>query len=385
MGSKLKKWTILIYNSGNNDLAKEVLESKINLEKIQSIDDINVVMQIGIEDIRSLNIIRTDLEHKDYKSGVKRYCITNNKSNLIKDLNECNMSDPKNLYEFIIQSVKDYPAEKYMLILGGHGYGHVGTITDYSTDSPYIMGFTEMAKVIDLANVDIDIMVLDTCYANNIELIYEFGKKNNSSVKNIVTHIKDGPIEGINYLNIIDMIKDNYDTYDLIKNIVESMNLVGFKINHKKLKKIKGIINDLAYYNLKNESEKISAKDLIKNTDDDYIKAYNKQLEDIVIYNESENISINELIDIFTFELDDINRTAIYYKFAFAKNNYWTYVLSNKELNESINIYMKNSLLPIKLTFNDVYRYTRLTNYSKSDEEVFEMTKSLYKYKNWVK
>ena len=61
------------------------------------------------------------------------------------------MANPKKLYDFISWGMQLYPANKYMLILGGHGYQFVGMMTDYSQKAAYIMGIPEMARAINMA------------------------------------------------------------------------------------------------------------------------------------------------------------------------------------------------------------------------------------------
>lgn len=84
------------------------------------------------------------------------------------------MADPNNLYKFIKWGIKNYSAEKYMVVLSDHGSDFIGCMTDLSLNIPYIMGIPEMSEAINSAGAnsecEIDILVLDMCYMNSVEL-----------------------------------------------------------------------------------------------------------------------------------------------------------------------------------------------------------------------
>ena len=68
-----------------------------------------------------------------------------------------------------------------MLILGGHGGSFIAAMSDLSQNKPYMMGIFELCKVINIISKDtgvkIDILTLDICYMNLLEIMYELGKR----------------------------------------------------------------------------------------------------------------------------------------------------------------------------------------------------------------
>ena len=209
-----KKWTILIYANGNNELQPEIWQSKIAAENTGSHQNVNVVLQISREKDTLVSILRPSISFPSRVAkwiGTRRYLIDNGKSTLLKDLGKINMSSPATLYEFTKWAIPLYPAQNYMLILSGHGYQFVGAITDYSQHAPFIMGISEMCTAIERAcselNCKIDLLVCDICYFNSIEVMYEFGKKEAPAVKNVLTYFLTGPIAGLPLNRIIHTVK----------------------------------------------------------------------------------------------------------------------------------------------------------------------------------
>jgi hypothetical protein len=185
----LKEWTILLYANGNNELEPEMWQSKLDAEKVGSDTNVNVVIQISREEKQLVKIIRPFCrlpESPEDWTGTRRYYVLKGHSDLINNHGKLNMAHPLTLYEFIKWGMKKYPAKKYMLILGGHGYQFVGAMTDYSQDTPYIMGIPAMSKAINMACHEsgnkIDILVLDICFFNFIEVIYQLGKDEDSHI-----------------------------------------------------------------------------------------------------------------------------------------------------------------------------------------------------------
>ncbi|MEG1415095.1 MAG: clostripain-related cysteine peptidase, partial [Clostridium sp.] len=231
----MKNWTILIYANGNNEMEFEMHQSMLLCEKIGSNKDVNVVVQLSKANNKLVNIMRPkkSLPGK-YSSwlGSRRFYVSKSDSILLENLGEVNMADPRILYDFISWGVENYPAKHYMVILGGHGISFIGNMTDLAGKTPYMMGTPEMCKVLlnasqDL-NINIDFLVLDMCYMNSIEVIYELSNVENNPIKTMLTYIDEGPFEGLPYdilISTIDKCSNLEDINILTKNIVKNINL----------------------------------------------------------------------------------------------------------------------------------------------------------------
>lgn len=392
-----KDWTILIYANGNNELEPEMRQAMHNAEKVGSNTDVNVVIQLGRAKYELVKLVRQEIEPKseDSWSGVRRYFVTKGGSTLVGNLKRVNMADPKNLYDFIRWGMRFYPANKYMLILGGHGYQFVGMMTDYSQKAPYIMGIPEMVRAINKgANGigKIDSLVLDTCYFNSIEVIYELGKEENHSVKSAITYIKNGAIEGLPYDRIIEIVQKNSDVEDItaiIQEIIDNLSydLVAYKINHHTLKQIKQLFNDAASAYLSrniDDGNKLFKKvsDVLSTNDQTVVS---NLMSSLVIHFKSVSQS-NSFQGIIANRpaTDDLGLILRYYRLGFAQDNCWTCLLSNKHVEVNMAVEQKKGIFPLKMRPEEVYAYISIMNPGLEKTQIIEMLKELYQYKNWI-
>ncbi|MFA9423984.1 MAG: clostripain-related cysteine peptidase [Sedimentibacter sp.] len=392
-----KNWTILIYANGNNELEPEMRQAMLDAEKVGSNTDVNVVIQLGRAKYEIVKLMRPDVDSKDDDcwSGVRRYLVSKGSSTLVGNLKSVNMADPKKLYDFIKWGMMFYPAKKYMLILGGHGYQFVGMMTDYSQKAPYIMGIPEMVRAINKAAKDIgkiDILVIDTCYFNSIEVIYELGKEENHSTLSVITHVENGAIEGLPYDRIIEIVQEDSDVEDvtvIIQKIIDKLpyDLVAYEINHHTLKQIKQLFNDAASIYL---SENINGVNTSFKKVSDVLSTIDQTLgsnlmSSLVIYfkNVSQDKSLQGIVANRPIK-DDLELISRYYRLGFAQGNHWTCLLSNKHVDVSMAVKQEKGLFPLKMRPEEVYAYISIMNPELGKTRKIEMLKELYRYKNWI-
>ncbi|MCE1246782.1 MAG: clostripain-related cysteine peptidase [Firmicutes bacterium] len=159
-----KKWTVLHYAAADNNL-NEFIRGDINeMEKIGSTDTMNLVVQLD-----------------NGGSDCKRYYLTAdpdpNKLNspVLQDMGSTNMSDPKQLANFLIWGYKNFPSDHLAVIIGDHGGGWKGAVEDDSHN-----GWTSMPQVREAlqefkaaTGKDIDILGWDACLMATSEVGYE--------------------------------------------------------------------------------------------------------------------------------------------------------------------------------------------------------------------
>jgi Clostripain family len=106
-----KRWTVMVYLAGDNNLDGAGVVDLKEMKQVGSNDQVNIVAQFDRAGVKTQTI---------------RYCLRK-KTPLAKDavkrLGETNMGDPKVLQDFVSWSVNNYPAEHYMLVLWNHGAG----------------------------------------------------------------------------------------------------------------------------------------------------------------------------------------------------------------------------------------------------------------------
>ena len=108
---KKRRWTILVYLAGDNNLDGAGVVDLGEMKKVGSTDDVAVVAQF---------------DRSGDKVATKRYFLrkgTPLAQDMVKSLGETNMGDPAVLKDFATWAISSYPAEQYMLVIWNHGAG----------------------------------------------------------------------------------------------------------------------------------------------------------------------------------------------------------------------------------------------------------------------
>jgi len=105
-----KHWTFMVYMAGDNNLDPDGVRDLKEMKKVGSTNDVNVIAQF------------------DRATGhaAKRYYLRKGgkvTADAVASLGKVNTGDPKNLMDFIKWGVKNYPADRYALVLWNHGQG----------------------------------------------------------------------------------------------------------------------------------------------------------------------------------------------------------------------------------------------------------------------
>lgn len=106
-----KQWTILVYMAGDNNLDGAGVTDLQEMKQVGSNASINVICQF---------------DREGPKLTTNRYYLTKGGSvekDVVQKLGETNTGDPKVLADFVTWGAKNYPAERYLLVLWNHGSG----------------------------------------------------------------------------------------------------------------------------------------------------------------------------------------------------------------------------------------------------------------------
>lgn len=382
-----KKWTVIMYLNGNNELAIEMENTFKDVCNVKS-DDTNIVIQISKAPIEIVNLIRQDeSSYQEDWVGTRRYSLVDGKLELKEEFSNLNMADYKSLYKFSEWAVENYPAERYMLVISGHGF-IVASLSDLCGDNPYIMGMYEMCFAINniKKTLNIDILTLDICNMNTVELLYELGKNKNNTVKYVMTYINNGPLDGMDYRNIIPLLNDK-NTKDILNDITNQSknNIVVSEIKHGKLEKIKEISNKLSFYWLLMKEKKASENE---------IKLYKYLYEKIetiinqliVVKRNGENKkSLLHLMFYNKYQIEDIESfTKFYYKLSFTKNNYCSNVIGKKSTLDKPNI-QKTNIEQEVLDTRDIKLFiSNFNGDALNEDEIENIAKRIYKLNKWT-
>ena len=128
-GAKDEKWLIMLYEDADDKVLEQDIYFDVNeAERIGSTNNVQIVAQVD----RFKGAFLGDGNW----TGARRYVLSPDedlrklKSEMVEDLGEVNMADSKTLVDFATWAIKNYPADKYVLILSDHGMGWPGGWTD---------------------------------------------------------------------------------------------------------------------------------------------------------------------------------------------------------------------------------------------------------------
>ncbi|WP_010248637.1 LamG-like jellyroll fold domain-containing protein [Acetivibrio cellulolyticus] len=173
-----KKWNVLLFLNGDNSLEGQQVPKLNDFELTGSTDDINVLVLLDRLENEEL-----DLNQADW-TGTRLYYVTKDQysdyrhcSQLLKDYGELDMSDPKNLQDFISYCQTNYPAEKTLVSISDHGNGLTGISQD-ETSGNSVMSIAKVKQALTNArtktNQKIDILLFDACLMQMSEIAYQF-------------------------------------------------------------------------------------------------------------------------------------------------------------------------------------------------------------------
>jgi len=406
--TSMHEWTIMIYANGNNELAPEMWSSIKQVETLNIHQNIRITVQIALEKKKIIKLIRPDLRIVDDEpdwNDVKRYSTGFQGHTPQENLGNLNMADPKNLRDFIVWSQINFPAKKYMLILSGHIYQFVGMLPDYSQETPYFMCFPELSLAIDTAcretGSQIDLLVLDTCYAGTLENLFEFGKIKNPFVKYVLTYFGNGSLNGLPYEKMIDCLMQNplASTDAVLYNFIfhfdayeKNYHLVLYKIDSETLTLIQKLFSFVAYQYIllhKKLGVELSPYELLQNLDTSlpwsvFIKTIHLSAKSLIVLKSERLSKLESAIPIHVLykKIPDEKRRSLYNRLSFAKKNYWSHMLCDIPLDKTVSPPTVD-LFPTPMTAPILQTFVSSSISYLSNEKQKEIFQQLICEKNW--
>lgn len=226
-----KRWTIMVYMCADNNLDSAALEDINEMELLGSNSNVNILVQIDRPDLATGAIGQW--------KGARRYYITQdlNLSAVNSPVvywfgpdgtdNEIDMGDPYELRDFVEWAVTYYPAQHYMLVLWNHGNGWT-MMRPSRVTTRAVCGDDSSGTWLDIDQVrtaleglpHLDIIGLDACVMQMIEVAYEFRDLADIMVGSEETE----PADGWEYQNALAQLCANPDrsAWDLAKDIVDT-------------------------------------------------------------------------------------------------------------------------------------------------------------------
>ncbi len=183
-GLAAAKWTFMVYLDGDNNLEEDAVNNFIEMAAVGSDANLNIVVQFQRQQATAT---RKDLRYGGWTT-CKRFLVTlgmvPTEDKQLSDLGTVNMGSPGTLRDFINWATAGYPAEHYALVLWDHGSGWelyyprpTAPREYYVCQSDIFNTALSMADVkaaLVEANSKVELLGLDTCLMNMLEVAYEF-------------------------------------------------------------------------------------------------------------------------------------------------------------------------------------------------------------------
>ncbi len=207
-----KEWTVLIYVSARNSLGNEALKDVNEMEAAGSTAKVNVVAELGrIVTEQPFNpfasVQEPPLPQADW-TGSRRFLIKKDTdalsvtSPVLAHFPDADMGDWRHLADFIAWGKANYPAKKYLLVVGGHGSGWrgvkppAGAAKGIAYDDPAGSHISpeELARAIK-AGGGVNVYASDACLMQTVEVVYDL----KDSAEFVVGSQETTPGSGWNY------------------------------------------------------------------------------------------------------------------------------------------------------------------------------------------
>ncbi len=182
-----KKWTIMVFLNGKNDLEMAGLLNMNQMEMVGSNKDINIVVEMG----RMNGQAQGDTDLDGNWTGVRRYYVTKDTdtehitSRIVFQQASYDMGDYKQAVNFLKWTKQNYPAQKYLLILWDHGTGWMDPQQKKKDNNKGISFDDETGNYIRTKQIGdilkeggaVDILAFDACLMQMTEVATEVKDK----------------------------------------------------------------------------------------------------------------------------------------------------------------------------------------------------------------
>lgn len=189
-----KAYTVMLFMNGKNSLSNMMARKMVELEQLGSDDNVNIVMQLGLKQLAQVPGASSGTFTYPYGAsweGVRRYYVMKNpqKTWTIKssvrfaDPANTDMGDYRSLVDFAKWAKTNFPAQKYILVIGNHGGAWLDKPKTAATPARGV-SYDDLTKnyittpEIGLALRELggaDILIFDDCLMQAAEVASEVG------------------------------------------------------------------------------------------------------------------------------------------------------------------------------------------------------------------
>ena len=241
---------VYIIINGSNDLYKPLKDSvDILLKNFKNYDDLEIILAFSLVDIKNIDI------HSEIEGSCLGYYKLSDKKVEKLDYNFKSTETSLDVEKFLAESFNEDYKGKNILIISGHG-GPFQSLLDMSISPAKSKNTFELCTTIKKCRFNL--VFLDMCAMNYIEVIYELINCNN--IESVLTYKTLAPFKSLDYLKLLDNLNKKTVQFSILNSTLpfiyfdkESLILIEYIIN------IKNIIVKKAYnkINIDKEVKKI--------------------------------------------------------------------------------------------------------------------------------
>jgi hypothetical protein len=202
------KWTVMVYLAGDNNLTEECVYSLKGMKEVDTGDRIKVTAQFDPRGRKTpvhryaINKLmgaagaaggggksphgKISDDVTPVVEGTKKYphgprggggAPQGQQAQRPAEGAEANTADPKTLFDFISWSVENYPAERYMVVLSGHGGGTEEDFLLKDENPRGSLSIPDLERVFravkEVLGVEVDVLGMDVCLMSMGEVCYQ--------------------------------------------------------------------------------------------------------------------------------------------------------------------------------------------------------------------
>lgn len=149
--ARANSWTVLIYTSASQDLEKAVSESLHEITGRGTPQDVRVLAQMGSQGEARRYQLHQVQQPQPLEAG-----------------RPADMTDPEELRRFLLWGIEKYPSQHYAIVLGGHGAGFAGAVTD--TARRRMISLPDLESALGELPKKPDLVIFNTCLMAQAEV-----------------------------------------------------------------------------------------------------------------------------------------------------------------------------------------------------------------------
>lgn len=213
-GPKKKRWGLLAYIAGDNNLSNAGLEDIVELCAVGASEGVHVGVEIDTYGEHT-GSLRYQITEPDWEGQAHR--------TVIERLPEKDTGDPETLRSFLSWGFERFPADNHLVVVWNHGAGFRSVRRD--------IGYDDFGSSLDMPEIEdafhragigpknkIAVLGFDACLMNMVEIAHHF----KDQVQFIVGSQQTEPGDGWPYDEVLKLANQGPSTSDLAKKIVKA-------------------------------------------------------------------------------------------------------------------------------------------------------------------